>query len=275
MSQEERVESIRFEPAIEEFIRRYTGGGDFLNGIERYCLWLVDADPKVLRQSDIVSTRLKKVREFRLESKAESTRKYAETPYLFRQISQPHSEYLAIPEVSSERRSYIPMAYFSSDVICSNTVQFIPDAAPYHFGILTSLMHMAWVRQVCGRLESRYRYSNSLVYNNFPWPEDATEAQRAKVEVCAQAVLDTRQPYLEGGSCLADLYDPLTMPGDLLKAHQALDKAVDKCYRGAKFESERERVEYLFAMYERLVSPLAITEAPKKKRAARKGKAKK
>ena len=263
MSPEERAELLKQEPQAEGFIRRYMGGGDFLNGLERYCLWLVDADPAALRKCPLVMERIERVKQFRSESKAESTRRYANQPTLFRQIAQPTTPYLAVPEVSSESRNYIPMAYFGPEVICSNTVQFVPAATLYHFGVLSSSMHMDWMRTVAGRLKSDYRYSNTLVYNNFPWPSP-DEAQRKAVEAAAQAVLDARAAHPT--ATLADLYDPVTMPPDLAKAHAALDKAVDRCYRAEPFTSERERVEYLFALYEKLTAPLAPTETTKKRR---------
>jgi hypothetical protein len=208
---------------------------------------------------------LRAVRDFRLLSKAPSTRKYSDMPARFRQISQPRSNYLAVPEVSSERRHYIPMAFLTSDIICSNTIQFVPNATLYHFGVLTSEMHMAWVRYVCGRLKSDYRYSNSLVYNNFPWPTLVTPAQTAAIETAAQAVLDARAHFPR--STLADLYDPLTMPPALLKAHQALDRAVDAAYRKQPFTAERDRIEYLFAEYQRLSASPAIPAARKRRQA--------
>ena len=253
---DEKKKLLDEEPDAKEFIRPYMSGGDFINGIERYCLWLKDADPSKLRGLPKVMERIENVRKSRLESKAPSTRAYAKFPTLFRQIAQPDSDYLAIPEVSSEKRAYIPIAYVKKRVICSNKIQFIPNATRWHFGILTSEMHMAWMRQVCGRLESRYSYSNTLVYNNYPWPEEATDAQKTKVEEGAQAVLDARQPLLDAGQTLADLYDPLTMPANLLKAHQALDRAVDRCYRKEPFENDRQRVEFLFALYQKLTAPL-------------------
>jgi hypothetical protein len=196
------------------------------------------------------------VRQERLKSKAESTRKYADYPTLFRQISQPDSDYLAIPEVSSERRKYIPIAYFSKDVISSNTVQFVPNAGAFEFGILSSQMHMAWVSVVCGRLESRFRYSNTIVYNNYPWPVDATDKHKEAIEKAAQAVLDARAKYPE--SSLSDLYDPLSMPPELVKAHAALDKAVDVSYipSGGKrsWSSDANRVAFLFDLYVKMTS---------------------
>lgn len=249
-----------------EFVRRYLGAVEFINGYERWCLWLNDATPEDIRNSDFVKGRVKAVKEFRLESKRQATRDLAVSPYKFAFISHRDSDYLMIPSVSSERRDRIPIGFMDKNTIASNLCMIVPCAEVYHFGVLTSAMHMAWVRQVCGRLKSDFRYSAKLVYNNFPWPESPTVAQVRKVEECAQGVLDTRKPYLEGGSSFADLYDPLTMPGDLLKAHQALDRAVDKCYRGKKFDSERERVEFLFGLYEKLTAPLAVSEKPKRKR---------
>jgi hypothetical protein len=261
----ERADLLEKEPQAAGFVRRYMGGGDFINSEERYCLWLNDADPALLRRCPLVMQRVEQVREFRTQSKAKSTRDYASKPTLFRQIAQPVGGYLAVPEVSSENRVYIPIAFLTKEVICSNTVQFVPEATSYHFAVLCSAMHMAWVRQVCGRLESRYRYSNTLVYNNYPWPEP-DKKQRAAIETAAQVVLDARAPRLAAGASLADLYDPLAMPAELLKAHRALDHAVDRAYRSAPFTSERERVEYLFARYEQLVVPLAPTTKSKRGR---------
>jgi hypothetical protein len=170
----------------------------------------------------------------------------------------PQGTYLVVPEVSSERRRYIPIGFMEPDVICSNLVKLIPDASLYHFGVLSSSMHMAWVRQVCGRLESRYRYSAKLVYNNFPWPSEVDAKRRAAVESAAQRVLDVRARFMppKGTATLADLYDPLSMPPELAKAHVDLDRAVDRCYRAESFHSDRERVEFLFSLYERLTTPL-------------------
>lgn len=264
LSSQEKRELIEKEPDAGKFIRPYMSGGDFINGIERYCLWLKNADPSELKKLPLVGKRIQAVRDERLKSKAPSTRKYADMPTLFRQISQPDTDYLAVPEVSSERRTYIPIACVSKDVICSNTLQFVPNATLYHFGVLTSLMHMDWMRHVCGRLESRYRYSNTLVYNNFPWPAAPKPEQVKAIEEKAQAVLDARAAF--SNSTLADLYDPLTMPPQLLKAHQALDKAVDAAYRKAAFTSERERIEYLFTLYQQLTAPLILPEKKKRTR---------
>ena len=254
LSEEERREFLEREPGARRFIRRYMSGGDFLDGAIRYCLWLVDATPAELQQLPLVRKRLEKVRQFRAESKALTTRAYARQPALFRQIAQPAQKYLVVPEVSSERRAYIPMAILSPKVICSNTTQFIPGASLYQFGILTSAMHMAWIKRVAGRLKSDFRYSNSLVYNNYPWPLSPTGAQQAKVEELAQGVLDARAQFPD--STLAALYDPLLMPPVLLRAHQQLDRAVERCYRAEGFANDQARVEFLFALYEQLTAPL-------------------
>ena len=264
LSPKERREMIAKEPGVAKFIRRYMSGGDFINDEERYCLWLKDAAPHELRQLPLVLERVESVRAMRLASKAESTRRFAAQPALFRQIAQPDSDYLAVPEVSSENRPIIPIAFLSKEVICSNTVQFVPNATLWHFGILTSSMHMAWMRLVAGRLESRYRYSNTLVYNNFPWPVVATPELKKNVEKAAQAILDARVKYPL--STLADLYDPSTMPSDLVKAHEALDRAVERCYRKEPFLNDRSRVEHLFALYEKLTNPLALMAKPERKR---------
>jgi hypothetical protein len=254
LSEIEKDELLQAEPHATRFIRRFMSGGDFIDGKLRYCLWLVDAQPHELKRLPRVIGRIEQVKKFRTASIAAATRAYATQPTLFRQISQPKSVYLAIPEVSSERRAYIPMAMVEPDVICSNTTQFIPSATLFHFGVLTSAMHMAWVKRIAGRMKSDPRYSNSLVYNNFPWPPNIMEAQHAKVEQCAQAVLDARAQF--PGSTLADLYDPLLMPGTLLHAHQALDRAVDRCYRVASFTNDQSRIEHLFALYEAIARPL-------------------
>jgi hypothetical protein len=215
--------------------------------------------------------RVEAVRKFRLASKSEPTRNLASRPTRFHVENFPDSKSLVVPKVSSERRPYIPMGFVKPAVLVSDLCFIVSEANKYHFGILTSLIHMAWVRQVCGRLKSDYRYSNKLVYNNFPWPQEATAAQQAKVEEFAQAVLDARQPFLDAGQTLADLYDPLTMPGVLLKAHQALDRAVDRCYRKEPFESDRQRVEFLFALYQKLTAPLIPATKAARGRKAKRG----
>jgi hypothetical protein len=258
----EKEEFIKIEPQAEKWIRPYTGAQEFINGYSRYCLWLVDISPKELKALPEVLKRVNKVKQFRLESKAVSTQKFATTPTLFCQIAQPDTDYLLVPRVSSERRKYIPIGFICKNIIGNDQVLLIPNATLYLFGMLTSEMHITWVKYVCGRLKSDYRYSNTIVYNNYPFPENVNEKQKQKVETAAQAVLDTRAKYPD--SSLADLYDPLTMPPDLVKAHQILDKAVDLCYRPQPFVSELNRIEFLFSQYEALNAPLLKPE--KKKR---------
>jgi len=242
------------ETKATPWIRPFVSGRDFLNNHYRYCLWLKDISPSELRKLPHVLNRIEGVKQMRLASKAQLTRNKANTPTLFAQISQPESEYIAIPEVSSENRTYIPMGYIDSNVIASNTVQMVPNGTLYVFGILTSFMHMTWTKSVCGRLESRLRYSNTIVYNNFPWPNEPSSKNKKTVETKAQKVIDTRTEYPE--SSLADLYDPLTMPPKLVKAHQELDKAVDLCYRPQAFTTENARIEFLFDLYNEYTSPM-------------------
>jgi hypothetical protein len=209
--------------------------------------------------------RVEAVRAFRLASKSAPTRKIAETPTRFHVEYFPKREFLVIPEVSSERRKYIPIGFVQPSIFCGNKVRILCDATPFHFGVLTSETHMAWVRQVTGRLKSDFQYSIKLVYNNFPWPNPTPE-QRGRVEEKAQAVLAAREPHLppRGLGTLADLYDPLSMPPTLAKAHAELDRAVEKCYRPEPFESDRQRVEFLFALNEKLTAPL-LPVTPKTK----------
>ncbi|MFM6057669.1 MAG: type IIL restriction-modification enzyme MmeI, partial [Microcystis aeruginosa] len=253
LSQSEKEELVKNEPDSEKWIRRYTGAQEFINGYSRYCLWLVNIQPQELKKSKEIYRRVEEVRKVRSESNRKTTQELSKFPTLFGENRQPDTNYLLIPSVSSENRKYIPIGFLSTDIITSNSCLIIPYATLYHFGILTSEMQMAWVKYVCGRLKSDYRYSNTIVYNNYPFPENITDKQKQTVETCAQAVLDTRVKYPD--SSLADLYDPLTMPPDLLKAHQKLDKAVDLCYRPQPFTSELNRIEYLFELYEKLTAP--------------------
>jgi hypothetical protein len=264
LDETEFLDLLAKEPAAKPYVRQYVGGADLIDGAKRYCLWLPDASPQELRKFPEIMKRVELVRRFRLESKAASTRAYAAKATLFRQIAQPDTRYLAVPEVSSERRVYIPMAFLSPDIVCSNTVQFVPNATLFHFGVINSVMHMAWVRVVCGRLKSDYRYSNTIVYNNFPWPDQPSDKQRDTIEASAQAVLDARAQFPD--SSLADLYDPLTMPPALLKAHQALDKAVDAAYGKTNFKSEAERVAFLFDLYQRCTSLLPAVKPRRSKK---------
>ncbi|MDD5141612.1 MAG: hypothetical protein PHY43_15285 [Verrucomicrobiales bacterium] len=262
----EAAKFLREWPAAKKFVRPYISADDFINGIERHCLWLLDAQPDELREIGGIMERIAAVRDFRLASKKGPTRVKASEPSVFAELRQPRKKFLAVPKTSSENRPYIPIAFREPTTIVASEIYFCEGAKNFHFGILCSTMHMAWTRQICGRLKSDYRYSNKLVYNNYPWPESATAKQRVLVEEKAQAVLDARKPWLSPkGSCtLADLYDPLRMPVELVKAHAELDRAVEKCYRPEPFKSDRERVEFLFALYEKLTAPL-LPVTPKAK----------
>ncbi|MBI2518564.1 MAG: class I SAM-dependent DNA methyltransferase [Opitutae bacterium] len=261
---ESKTALLAAEPAAAKWIRPYLGAESFLHDQPRYCLWLKNCSPHELRSMPSVMERVAAVKAMRLASDKEATRKKADTAALFTEDRQPASgHYLALPRTSSESRRYVPIGFLAAEIVAANDLQIVPDATRYEFGVVTSSMHMAWMRITSGRLESRYRYSVKLTYNTYPWPEPDAR-QRAAIEETAQEVLDARAPHLDRGASLADLYDPLAMPAELLKAHQALDRAVDRSYRSAPFTSDRERVEFLFALYEKLVAPLAPAAKPKR-----------
>ena len=256
------------EPASEKFFRRWLGADEFLNGIERWCLWLGDALPSDLSKLPECRKRIDAVQKFRLNSKSKPTQALAATPRRFHVEFLPtEGNYLAVPEVSSERRKFIPIGFLPASIMASNLLRAAPCATFYHFGILSSLMHNAWMRTVAGRLESRYCYSINIVYNNYPWPQNPSDKQRQAVEAAAQGVLDARALYPQ--ATLADLYDPLTMPAELVKAHTALDRAVDTAYAYKGGKDDASRVAYLFAQYQQLATPLAATPPAKRTRAAR------
>jgi hypothetical protein len=269
MTTPEKKALLRVEPGAAKWVRPFTGAVEFLNGIERWCLWLVDIPPEELNKLPEIKKRVEGVRAMRLASKAEATRRKALTPTIFAQIAQPKTDYLLVPLVSSEKRPYIPIGFTSKRVIASNLCCVVPDATLYHFGVLSSRMHMAWVRQVCGRLKSDYRYSKDIVYNNYPWPEELSEKQCMAVEAAAQAVLDARRKF--PNAILAELYNPLAMPPALVNAHADadLDRAVDLCYRPQPFQNDRQRVEHLFTRYEKLLAPLTTLAKPRRARRAR------
>lgn len=264
LSAEERQSFIAQYPAFAGYIREYLGSVEFINGDPRYCLWLVNCPPQVIQSCSEVRRRLAEVRKAREESSRPATQALARTPALFGENRQPTVPYLAIPKTSSERRFYIPMSILPSEIVASTELFTLSSATLWDFGVLTSAMHMAWVRTVCGRLKSDYRYSATLVYNNYPWPQNVTDRQRAAAETAAQAVLDARGQYHD--STLADLYDPLSMPAPLVRAHANLDRAVDRCYRSQPFPHERNRVEYLFEQYEGLNGPLVVGKNGKRVR---------
>ena len=251
LSEHERDAILATDASMSPFIRRYVGSKDFINNDEiRYCIWLKGASPSAYRKNPEIVRRLNAVREMRLASSAEPTRALADKPYLFFSTPQTDNNYLCIPEVSSERRRYIPIGFMDKSVIASNKLLIVPNANLYHFGVLTSNVHMAWTRVVCGRLKSDYQYSGAVVYNNFPWP-NPTEEQKAKIEQTAQAILDARALYPDAS--LADLYDELTMPPELRKAHQANDKAVMAAYGfPIKNFTESDCVAALMKMYQEL-----------------------
>jgi hypothetical protein len=267
---EERDEFIRREPRSARWFRRWQGSDEFITGWERWCLWLGDCPPDELRRMPEARKRVAAVRKFRLASKSDPTRALAETPTRFHVENMPTRAFIVIPKVSSERRRYIPMGFIGPDTLVSDLCFINTSVSIYHFGVLSSAMHMAWVRQICGRLKSDYRYSAKLVYNNFPWPQSPAAKEKAAVEAKAQAVLDVRAEFK--GASLADLYDPLTMPARLVKAHQALDRAVDACYRREAFQTDRQRVEFLFALYEKLTAPLTAELPPQKRPRRRKSR---
>ena len=262
LDEEERVKLLATEPECEKWLKPFVGGDELISGKWRWCLWLKNADPSELRASKAIRKRLERVREGRLQSPTASVREYAKFPTLFTQDRQPVVAYLAIPAVSSETREYIPMAMLPPTVIASDQVRIIPGGSLLYFGILTSAMHMAWMRTVAGRLKSDYRYSPAI-YNSFVWP-DMVDTQESRIIDLAQAILDARTTHPD--ATLADLYDPDLMPPDLRKAHQALDRAVDKLYRRGGFASERERVEHLFMLYEKMSAPLKAAMQTKPKR---------
>jgi hypothetical protein len=261
LSKAEKDNFIKQEPLAESYIRPLIGSEELINGGERYCIWLNGVSPSILKSMPKIMERIEKVRLCRLKSKRETTRNLSNYPALFGEIRQPSNKYLAIPEVSSERRRYIPICFLEANIIATNKLYTISGATMYDFGILTSSMHMAWIRSVCGRLESRYQYSNGIVYNNFPWPENPSDKQKQAIEAAAQAVLDARAQFPD--SSLADLYDPLTTPPVLLKAHQALDKAVDAAYGKTNFKTEAERVAFLFELYQKYTTLFPVVKVKK------------
>ena len=256
LTPEEKNGLLSKQPGLVQWIKPILGAQEFLNNGERYCLWLANASTKELRelmQIPEVKQRIDGVKQMRSESNRASTQKLADTPWLFGETRQPKGTYILVPRVSSERRQYVPIGFFDQDTICSDANLMIPNATLYEFGILTSQMHMDWMRVVAGRLKSDYRYSAKLVYNNFPWPQ-TNDQQKAQIEKLAQAVLDARQAEFDKDptTSRADLYDPDIMPPTLRKAHQALDKAVDKLYSAKGFKTPLDRVKHLFELYQQL-----------------------
>ena len=250
LDSDERQEVLIKEPQIEKFIKRIYGSVEYINNKERYCLWLVNATPSEIRASSFIHNRVEQVKQFRLSSPKKATQDSAAYSTVFQEIRQPDDEYIIVPRVSSENRRYVPIGFMSPENIVNDSVQIIPDAKLYHFGTLESNVHMAWMRAVCGRLEMRYRYSKDVVYNNFPWP-NPTDELKTRIEQTAQAILDARALYPD--SSLADLYDDLTMPVELRKAHQNNDRAVMAAYGfDVKTMTESQCVAELFKLYQEL-----------------------
>ncbi len=264
LSEEERNEIILENKNSEKLVRPFIGGRELLHSEKRYCLWLAEAEPNEIKSNLKIKDRVEAVKKWRSNSDRGNTKKLADTPTLFAEVRQPKTNYLAFPTVSSVNRKYIPIAFLSPEIVASNQLYILPNANLFHFGVLTSLMHMAWVKYICGRLKSDYRYSASIVYNNYPWPENPNDKQIKSIETAAQKVLDTRLQF--PNSSLSDLYDPLTMPPVLVKAHNELDKAVDLAYRPQAFTSEANRMEFLFELYEKYTADLFTKEKVKKKK---------
>lgn len=251
-TEQEMADFLAKEPQAAPFFRPWMGAEELINGKKRYCLWLGDCSPAELRKMPLSMQRVQAVHDFRQQSKSAPTRAIADKPARFHVENMPKGTYIAVPKVSSERRRFIPIGFLDAQTLSSDLLQVIPDATVYHFGVLTSTMHMAWTRAVCGRLKSDYRYSNKLVYNNYPWPSP-TDEQRTNIEACAQAVLDARALYPD--CTLADLYDPTaaSLAPELVKAHAKLDAAVEQAY-GRTFADDGERVAFLFDLYRQLTS---------------------
>lgn len=261
---EEKDAFLKLEPASAKWFKRWLGADEFLNGYERWCLWLGDCPPGELRAMPEAMKRVQAVKASRLASRSPPTQKLASTPTRFHVEFMPDSPYLVVPEVSSERRRYIPLGYLTPETLASNKLRLLPEADLFDFGVLQSHMHVAWTRSTSGRLKSDFQYSISIVYNNYPWPgfagEPLSDKQREAIEAAAQAVLDARAQF--PGSSLADLYDPLSMPPELHKAHQKLDAAVDKAYEASggkkSYKSDAERVAFLFELYQKITSLLPV-----------------
>ncbi|MCJ7447189.1 MAG: N-6 DNA methylase [Bacteroidales bacterium] len=257
LTDDEKKEFIKNSPQAKKFVKPLISAKEFLNGEKRWCLWLKGIQPSELKQIPDLTKRIQLVMEHRTNSNRAETKKLAAFPSLFGEDRQPNSNYIFVPLTTSENRTYIPLSFFTKDNIINNTASLIANSSIYHFGIISSIMHMTWVKYVCGRLKSDFRYSNELVYNNYPWP-NPTKKQYKLVENTSQKIIEVRKEFKNNS--MSDLYNPLTMPPKLVKAHQALDKSVDLCYRSQPFTNETKRIEFLFHLYEKYSSGLFINE---------------
>ena len=258
----EKADFIKKEPFSEKFFKPILSGDEFINGRNRWILYLADIEPKEIKSLPLIKDRIESVAKYRAASTKSQTRETSKTPTLFAEPRQPKDNFLLIPRTSSENRKYLPLGFYSKDFIVNDSCTALPNATLFHFGILSSVMHIAWVKYTCGRLESRFRYSNTIVYNNYPFPDNPNDKQVKAIETASQKVLDARLQF--PNSSLADLYDPLTMPPTLVKAHNELDKAVDLAYRPQTFTSEANRMVFLFELYEKYTADLFTKEKPKK-----------
>lgn len=263
LSEDEKAAIIKAFPTAKNYIKPLIGAKDSINGTHRYCLWLVNAPPAFIKSTPPIYDRVMEVKAFRLASPKVPTQRDADRAWEFAEIRHTGQPFVVVPAHTSERRDYVPLAFYKGDEVAHNSCQFLSNATLIDFALLNSAMHMSWLSQMGGRIKSDFRYSIGLVYNTFPMPQ-ASEAQLKKLEPLAQAILDARDAHI--GATLADLYDPDFMPQNLRKAHNALDKAVDKLYRKSGFSSDSERVEHLLGMYEKIVVPLTASAATKSKK---------
>lgn len=259
---EEKEAFLNLYPDAKKYIKQFLSAKEFLSDEKRWCLWLKNANPSEIRNIKGILERVENVKKFRLQSTKEATKKLAANATLFAEIRQPETNYILVPLHTSENRNYIPLGFFSPEFIVGNSCTAIPKATKFHFGVMSSTMHMTWVRTTCGRIKSDFRYSNDIVYNNYPWPDKPNDKQVKAIEVAAQKVLDVRKQF--PNSSLADLYDPLTMPPALIKAHNELDKAVDLAYRPQAFTSDANRMVFLFELYEKYTADLFTSERVRK-----------
>jgi len=263
LNESEKAEILIKEPELSKYIKPLWSADEFINSKVKWCFWLKDITPVEISKSTILKERVVNIREFRIQSSRSKTNEMAQYPYLFGEQRQPVSSFLLIPKVSSENRQYIPIGYMTKDDIITDKVFALPNATLYQFGVLNSIMHMTWVKYTCGRLKSDISYSNTVVYNNYPWPEGSSEKQKEAINKAAQKVLDVRLEFEH--STLGQLYNKLTMPPALVKAHNELDKVVDLAYRPQPFTSDANRMEFLFELYERYTAGLFALEKKTRK----------